>query len=87
MGYCMDFSFLGSMKVMWAGRKEIRFADLFELVKSWLGVKERKPSWASSHGIEQGPDESRTCTVNGQHRKLRPASVRGSKKVSVVAST
>ena len=87
MGYCMDFSFLGSMKVMWAGRKEVRFADLFELVKSWLGVKERKPGWASSHGIEQVPDKSRACTVNGQHRKLRPASVRGSKKVSVAAST
>jgi len=32
MGYCMDFSLKGILKVMWVGRKEIRFSDLTGLV-------------------------------------------------------
>ncbi len=33
MGYCMDFSLIGIMKVMWVGRKEVTLADLTGLVK------------------------------------------------------
>lgn len=31
MGYCMDFSLKGILKVLWVGRKEICYADLKEL--------------------------------------------------------
>jgi uncharacterized peroxidase-related enzyme len=48
MGYCMDFSFLGILKVMWVGRHEITLADLIGLVKIWLGGSERPPSPLSS---------------------------------------
>src|SRR6185503_4903817 len=33
LGYCMDFSLLGTLKVMWLGRKEIKFSDLKALFK------------------------------------------------------
>lgn len=33
MGYCMDFSLKGILKVIWVGRKEICYADLKELGK------------------------------------------------------
>jgi uncharacterized peroxidase-related enzyme len=33
MGYCMDFGAKAVMKVMWVGRKEIRFEDLKALVR------------------------------------------------------
>jgi uncharacterized peroxidase-related enzyme len=36
MGYCMDFSLKGTMKVMWAGRKEINPTDLHGLLKITL---------------------------------------------------
>ena len=37
MGYCMDFSLKGILKVMWVGRQEITFADLKELAKLAAG--------------------------------------------------
>jgi uncharacterized peroxidase-related enzyme len=33
MGYCMDFSLKGVLKILWVGRKEIKWADLKELIK------------------------------------------------------
>jgi uncharacterized peroxidase-related enzyme len=36
MGYCMDFSLKGILRVLWVGRKEITYADLKELVKITL---------------------------------------------------
>jgi uncharacterized peroxidase-related enzyme len=42
LGYCMDFSWKGILKVMWVGRKEINFTDLISLIKivanKFLGV-------------------------------------------------
>lgn len=40
MGYCMDFSFVGMLKVIWVGRKEISLGDLKELFLIWAGRKE-----------------------------------------------
>ena len=40
MGYCMDFSFVGVLKVMWVGRKEITYDDLKGLLQlMWTGRK------------------------------------------------
>jgi uncharacterized peroxidase-related enzyme len=36
MGYCMDFSVKGILKIIWVGRKEISYADLKELLKITL---------------------------------------------------
>ena len=33
MGYCMDFSWKGILKILWVGRKEISYNDLKELAK------------------------------------------------------
>jgi uncharacterized peroxidase-related enzyme len=33
MGYCMDFSLKGILKVIWVGRKEINYTDLKSLLK------------------------------------------------------
>jgi hypothetical protein len=33
MGYCMDFSLLVTMRVMWAGRNEINHSDLSGVMK------------------------------------------------------
>jgi uncharacterized peroxidase-related enzyme len=33
MGYCMDFGLISILKVLWVGRKEVRSADIKELVK------------------------------------------------------
>jgi len=33
MGYCMDFGLKAFLKVLWVGRKEIKFGDLVELAK------------------------------------------------------
>lgn len=51
MGYCMDFGFRALLKVLWVGRKEIRFADLLELMKiwfrnvaGWFGLSAREPA-------------------------------------------
>jgi uncharacterized peroxidase-related enzyme len=45
LGYCMDFSFVGIIKVMWLGRKEVNYNDLKGLVKisvnkflEWIGL-------------------------------------------------
>ena len=61
MGYCMDFNLKGIMKVMWVGRKEIKFADLKGLVKisinscvAFIGAvlsKAAKKSTANSNTI------------------------------------
>jgi len=34
MGYCMDFGFRSILKVMWVGRREITFCDLWALFKA-----------------------------------------------------
>jgi uncharacterized peroxidase-related enzyme len=43
MGYCMDFSLKGILKIIWVGRKEINYTDLKELVKivlnKFVGVR------------------------------------------------
>jgi len=36
MGYCMDFSLKGILKIMWVGRKEINYTDLKGLIKMTL---------------------------------------------------
>jgi uncharacterized peroxidase-related enzyme len=33
MGYCMDFGWKAILRIIWVGRKEVRFTDLKELVK------------------------------------------------------
>src|SRR4029079_13490134 len=41
MGYCIDFSWRGIMKILWVGRKEISLSDFFSLIKSkWMDRQE-----------------------------------------------
>jgi uncharacterized peroxidase-related enzyme len=72
MGYCMDFSFIGIVKVIWLGRKEITGSDLLELVKVWLGRKEAKDVPAAfqkvasnGHLCRQPAGVSQQCGANG----------------------
>ena len=37
MGYCMDFSWKGILKILWVGRKEINYTDLKRLAKIAFG--------------------------------------------------
>lgn len=39
LGYCMDFSWSGTLKLMWVSRREITGSDLKALVHLWLGWK------------------------------------------------
>src|SRR5262245_7582372 len=50
LGYCMDFSLLGVLRMMWARRHEITLCDLKELVAIALGRKapERPPAAAAT---------------------------------------
>jgi len=50
MGYCMDFSFVGVLKVMWVGRKEITYEDLKGLLQlMWTGRKVQTGSKTSEN--------------------------------------
>jgi uncharacterized peroxidase-related enzyme len=42
LGYCMDFSFFGTLKVMWLGRKEITFSD-FKVLFKQLFTRRKNP--------------------------------------------
>lgn len=46
LGYCMDFGFVTTLKVMWRGRKEVAFSDLLSLAKGFLTgrSKQKQPS-------------------------------------------
>ena len=39
LGYCMDFTLKGIMKIMWLGRKEIKFDDFKWLISFWANRK------------------------------------------------
>jgi uncharacterized peroxidase-related enzyme len=93
MGYCMDFSFVGIMKVIWVGRKEITFSDLMALIKIWLGLKDAPyiPAPAQTmapNGCDQpqAPAAGQSCVVNGVPSKLRPLATSGSSQVRVAPS-
>jgi uncharacterized peroxidase-related enzyme len=52
MGYCMDFSWKGILKVLWVGRKEVSLGDFFALLKiKWTDRKEIKYRPAASQRI------------------------------------
>ena len=94
LGYCMDFSFLGSLKVMWASRKEVTGSDFIELLKSWLVRTKRKPAAPLPLELQrrgaarsQPADEGQACTANGSQHSLRPMPARGPREVGVGAST
>ena len=42
LGYCMDFTMRGIMKIMWLARKEIKLSDLKGLLTFWAPRKESK---------------------------------------------
>ena len=54
LGYCMDFSFIQIVKIMWLARKEINYTDLKTLVKMWLGRKALKYSPGSQRVATDG---------------------------------
>lgn len=39
MGYCMDFGFLKTLKVIWVGRAELKLSDFWELALAVFGIK------------------------------------------------
>ena len=92
MGYCMDFSFTGILKVMWVGRKEITFSDLMALVKIWLGLKEAPPMPAPAPAageceLPPAPGAGQSCAGNGVQPKRRPmVAAGGSSKVRIAPS-
>jgi hypothetical protein len=87
MGYRMDFSFFGTMKVMWAGRKEIHYSDFVSLIKVWLS-RESTPytppsSQTTTNGYEPqpAPGTGQACAANGvpqMPQTLRPRPASGS---------
>jgi uncharacterized peroxidase-related enzyme len=88
LGYCMDFSFIRIMKVVWVGRKEITYSDLKELMRIWLGSKTQHAPASSqkmaSNGHEchqSGPGQY--CAVEGQQQTVRPLPAGDSNKVHV----
>jgi hypothetical protein len=93
MGYCMDFSFVGMMKIMWVGRKEITWSDFIGLIKIWLGFKESPyipgpaPTLAPN-GCDPQPSSAvgQSCAGNGLQPKLQPLAASGSSEVRVVPS-
>ena len=56
LGYCMDFSPTGILKLMWVSRKEIRFSDLLGLVKSL---------WSPRPETQYAPTTPRRIASNG----------------------
>lgn len=92
MGYCMDFSFTGILKIMWVGRREITYSDLLALIKIWLGLKEAPyiPAPAQTMGgcdEQQAPGVGQSCAVNGVQPKRRPmVAASGSSKVRIAPS-
>jgi uncharacterized peroxidase-related enzyme len=56
MGYCMDFSWKGMLKIIWVGRKEINYTDLKTLVKMWLGGRKE---------VKYTPGASQTIAPDG----------------------
>ena len=92
MGYCMDFSFSGILKVMWAGRREITFSDFVALIKVWLGLVEAPyvPAPAQTTGgsdPQPTPAAGQSCVVNGAQPKRRPmVAANGSSKVRIAPS-
>lgn len=56
MGYCMDFSLKGIMKIMWVGRKEINYTDLKGLMKMWVNGRKE---------IKYTPSPSQTIATDG----------------------
>jgi uncharacterized peroxidase-related enzyme len=66
MGYCMDFSLLGTLKVMWVGRDEITWRDLkglmkiaFQRVFSWISFQSSKEdNRGSEAGASVQPDSA-----------------------------
>lgn len=93
MGYCMDFSLTGILKVMWVGRKEITFSDLTALIKIWLGLKEAPYIPAPAQTMapngcdqQQAPAAGQSCAINGQQPKRRPMAASGSRKVRAASS-
>jgi len=59
LGYCMDFSLKGVLKILWVGRKEIKWADLKELMKiichRFLGMIK---GWSKSAEAPSAPTNS-----------------------------
>jgi uncharacterized peroxidase-related enzyme len=90
LGYCMDFSFIGIMKIVWIARKEITYSDVKELAKIWLGFKTpdatASPRNLASNGDEyQRPGIGQYCALEGQQRRVRSSRAGSSKKVRVAA--
>jgi len=56
MGYCMDFSLKGILKIMWVGRKEINYTDLKGLIKMWVSGRKE---------IKYTPRPSQTIATDG----------------------
>jgi uncharacterized peroxidase-related enzyme len=42
LGYCMDFTMRGIMKIMWLARKEVKLSDFKGLLTFWTSRKENK---------------------------------------------
>jgi uncharacterized peroxidase-related enzyme len=93
LGYCMDFSFIGILKVVWVARKEITISDLIEILNIWLGRKgtNHLPSRPRAlAGRESGqpavPVASRSCAVDRRKPpSRRPLPAGGSGKVRATA--
>ena len=90
MGYCMDFSFFGILKLMWLGRKEVTGSDLIVLVKGWLGRKEAghapalsQKSASNGHACRPPAGVGQPCAVNGRQGTQRALPAGGANKVRV----
>ena len=68
MGYCMNFNFVAALKVMWVGRREVRFSDFTELLKMALGWR------GEPHKVVETPeahDAAPQCS-RAVHRSAAP---------------
>jgi uncharacterized peroxidase-related enzyme len=89
LGYCMDFSFVGMMKIMWVGRKEITRSDFKELVNIWLGRKGTNHTMLpemNAHRCEPAPVVGQSCAANGLQQTLLPLAASESSNVHVAPS-
>jgi uncharacterized peroxidase-related enzyme len=79
LGYCMDFGFVGAVKMMWKSRREVRFSDFVELTKAWLGIRGAESTGPVASAAEDSVNGANA--VNGNACAAGRLSARGPVRV------